>query len=86
MFFQSLLPNFNIQEFAAPVAINEEGANQGQENNAIEAFDGEGELRLKIVDWNIGNVFEQRNKAFTCNVTIYSAGISSRTICRENPV
>jgi len=41
MFFQSLLPNFNIQEFAAPVAMNEDGANQGNENNAVDAFDGE---------------------------------------------
>lgn len=43
MFFQSLLPNFNIQEFAAPIAINEEAPNQGQENNAMDAIDGEGE-------------------------------------------
>lgn len=43
MFFQSLLPNFNIQEFAAPVAMNEEGANQARENNAADAVDGEGE-------------------------------------------
>jgi len=42
MFFQSLLPNFNIQEFAAPVPMNEDGANQGQEHNALDALDGEG--------------------------------------------
>lgn len=42
MFFQSLLPNFNIQEFAAPAPMNEDGVNQGQENNALDALDGEG--------------------------------------------
>lgn len=42
MFFQSLLPNFNIQEFAAPVPMNEDGGNQAQQNNPIDAFDGEG--------------------------------------------
>ncbi|KAJ6644186.1 Transcription factor 25 [Pseudolycoriella hygida] len=44
MFFQSLLPNFNIQEFAAAAAavpMNEDGANQAQGNNAIDALDGE---------------------------------------------
>ncbi|KAG4075327.1 hypothetical protein HA402_003118 [Bradysia odoriphaga] len=41
MFFQSLLPNFNIQEFAAPVAMPDEGANQVRENNAVDALDGE---------------------------------------------
>lgn len=41
MFFQSLLPNFNIQEFAAPVPLNDEGANQVRENNAVDAPEGE---------------------------------------------
>lgn len=48
MFFQSLLPNFNIQEFAAPVPLNDEGANQVRENNAVDAPEGEGE---KFIDF-----------------------------------
>lgn len=42
MFFQSLLPNFNIQEFAAAPAALNDGPNQGPENNAVDGFDGEG--------------------------------------------